>query len=54
MAIKTLNFKLFSPFFIGMAKGLMLIHKAIKLGCEQVDLVLNGCKSVGVLNLDIP
>ena len=41
------------PFLTRMAKGLLLVNEAIKLGCEQVDLVLDGCKPVGVLSLEI-
>jgi len=35
-----------------MAKGLSLVSEAIKLGCEQVDLVFNGGQPIGVLSLD--
>ena len=42
----------YSPLFTRMAKGLWLVREAIKLGCEQVDLVLNGCKPIGVLSFD--
>ena len=42
----------YSPFLTGMAKGLRLVREAIKLGCGQVDLVLNGGQPIGVLSLD--
>ena len=35
-----------------MAKGLGLVREAIKFGCEQVDLVLNGGQPIEVLSLD--
>ena len=42
-----------SPFLTEMAKGLRLVSEAIKLGCQQCDLVLDSCKVVGVLSLYI-
>ena len=44
----------YSPFLTRMAKGLRLMSKAIKLGCQQVDLALDSCKAVGVLSCYIP
>ena len=39
----------YSPFFTGIAKGLRLVSKTVKLGYQQVDLVLDSYKSVGML-----
>ena len=44
----------YSPFLTKMAKGLNLVSKAVKLGYQQVDLVLDSCKDVGVLSCYIP
>ena len=38
----------YSPFLTGMAKGLRLVSKAVKLGCQQVNLVLDIYKSIGM------
>ena len=32
-----------------MAKGLKLVSEAIKPGCQQVDLILDSCKAIGVI-----
>ena len=40
----------YSPFLTEMAKGLRLMSEAIKLGCQQVDLILDSCKAIGVLS----
>ena len=38
------------PFLTGMAKGLRLVSKAINLGYQQVDLVLDSYNAVGMLS----
>ena len=44
-----------TPLFLTeMAKGLRLVSKAVKLGCQHVDLVLDSYKSVGMLICYIP
>ena len=44
----------YSPFLIGMAKGLRLVSEAVKLGCQQVYLLLDSYKAIGVLSCYIP
>ena len=40
-------------FFTGMAKGLRLVSEAIKLSYQQVNLILDSCKAVGVFSCHI-
>ena len=48
------SYPYYSPFLTGMAKGLRLVSKAVKLGCQHVDLVLDSYKAVGMLICYIP